>query len=147
MNMRNVLLGIVGFITYCISFISLIFGGGFQAGYLAIVFNGRLPIYLVIAPCMFPALTVYTATFFKVLIFPPRFFRRCLIVSICWVVALCCVPPILYGLGWLPSFRAGRDPAIVLSLLQVGWLELIPLVFLYRNLREPKSDSTDNVKL
>ena len=113
----------VGMVGYC----SLLLGTMGQAACTGAALKPHLPVLVV----YLPFLTVFTITFFKRSLLPPRAFRFCVLFAMCWFALVTLVAEILFHLGYMPPESPTFGRTFSRILMHIGWLSFIPLIRLY----------------
>lgn len=124
MASRDTILGIGSIIGY----FSLLIGAMGQAVFLSPVVKPHLPAIIAAIIITLPCLIVYTITFHNQPFLPPRPFRICLFVAICWFAALAIAAEILNHLGHMPPDSPQYAGTSGRVFMHIGWLSLLYIV-------------------
>jgi hypothetical protein len=102
-----------------------------QAGFMGPFVKPHLPVAIAVAIFGLPALIIFTITFFRQCLLPPRAFRFCVLFATCWFATLTVVAEIFLHLGYMPPESPKYALTELRSTMHVGWLFLIFVVHLF----------------
>jgi hypothetical protein len=123
---RDALLGIV----WIVVFVALFLGMMGQAGLSGAVLKPHLPVWIGAFLIIPPWLIVFVLAFFWRPILPPRPFRRCLVLAMCWIAVVTIIAEAWFLLGYMPPDSPKFAGTIGRVLMHIGWLGFIPLCWL-----------------
>jgi len=98
------------------------------AAFTSPVLKPVVPVWIDVVIAASPALIVFTVTFAKKPLLPPRAFRLSLILAMCWFASLVIAAEVLCYLGYMPPDSPKYARTISRALMHVGWISFVPLV-------------------
>jgi hypothetical protein len=118
-------------IEWILGYITLLLGCLGQAGFLGLVIRPYIPVWVAAPIILMPYVIVYTITFFQQPFLPPRAFRLCIGLSMCWLATLTIIAELLHLRGHMPPDSPAYAGTLARILMHVGWFSLVPLVRTY----------------
>ena len=122
------------------AYIALFLGAIGQAGFYGSMIRPHVPLLIALCLASGPGFIVFFLTFFNQPLIPPKPFRRCLLVVMCWVAIATLLAETLAYFGSMKPDSEKNAVTLCRVLMHLIWFSYIPLVSLYGLAKRAEKD-------